>query len=232
MHIGPRRIDAIMIARYLGLTPEFEADLRRIVQESAQSQDEAAARAASCAVSALTDITSANAVEALLECLDHRDDRVRANAVEALARKAQHTHAEGKPTPTLHAVLAELKLDESHRVRANAIRAMIRTAEGESSESPARALSAMLSDDRPMHRVAGLWVVDRAIVSGQANAIGDSSIQIALALDTLAKGDVEPKVRDRAAHCAGRLLGATRESWSRRAANVIVETKGVVHAAA
>lgn len=228
-----RAVSAIAMARSLNIAMEIEPELRAMATAAWHNDDRMAPRVAAAAVSSLGCIGTAGAVTTLLECLNHADDRVRANAVESLARHMRDAEQHGRDTPSLVAVLLELKSDPSHRVRANAIRALLRpSAAVASSASTARALSNMLGDERPMHRIAGLWVVDCAIVAGVDRSMGDASVQVALSLDTLARTDGEPKVRLRAAQCAGRMLGATRESWSRRAAHVIVEPKGMTHAAA
>lgn len=226
-----RALAAIALAKAIGVAADLEADLRTLAEASWVEGDATTPRIAAAAVSALGYVATAAAVTTLLACLNHTDDRVRANAVESLARHRRDAERHGRDTPSLASVLLELRTDPSHRVRANAIRAMLRSV-APAPASTARALSNMLADDRAMHRVAGLWVVDRAIVAGVDRSMGDASIHIALSLDKLARTDVEPKVRLRAAQCAGRMLGATREAWSRRAANVIIEPKGMTHAAA
>lgn len=229
-----RAVGTIMLVRALGIVREFEANLCAVVRGSSNDAD--SLRAIAAAVSALGDLDSPAARATLLQCLGHHDDRVRANAVDALARRSL-APAEVEPH-SLRGTLAEFKDDPSHRVRANAILALIRGVGrgiGERVASPVvptRALSAMLDDDRVMHRIAGLWVVDRTIAAGLDGRFGDASIQIALALDAMAKREGEVKVRERAAQCAGRLLSVTRHAWRRRAADVIVEPKETSRAAA
>jgi hypothetical protein len=74
------------------------------------------------------------------------DARVRANAIEVLERRG---------TPDYLPVLAERARSGHNRERANALKAM----HGLKVSSSLQQLAAMLQDDRPEHRVSGLWAV-------------------------------------------------------------------------
>jgi len=103
------------------------------------------ARIAATAVALLGHVASPTAQRVLTSCLAHSDARVRANAVDALARhcpsqpSSQLSPAPSPPPPNqslprpsipitshpLAAPLAQLKADPHHRVRASAIRACV-----------------------------------------------------------------------------------------------------------
>jgi len=138
------------------------------------------------------------AIAAVTEVLRHEDPRVRANAVESLARQSR---LKSRAAP---AVIIELKADDHHRVRANAIRAGIASA-----AAGPDALTPMLTDTRPMHRLAGVWLAGRAP--------GQRTPELIARLGELARFDADPRVRARAVACSQRFDAELRVTW--RAAN-------------
>lgn len=166
--------------------------LRASIIAAAKSGDP---RRASKGVRLLGWIRGMRARSAAEEGLRHSDGRVRASAVEALAR---HRCVPGLIEPCTD--------DPTARVRANALVALGRGRVGEEEWLLDR-LAAMLADHRPEHRLSGLWAAGR---------LGCSAV-IDLCR-TLAVTDPEGCVRIAAARCAGR-LGARRgpantEGWS------------------
>ena len=145
----------------------------------------------------------------------HAYGRVRANAVEAVARRA-------RVGPGRRAdALIEHKNDVHHRVRACAIRGMFHRGRmfGEAvgmlmEPAAAEALGAMLCDERPMHRVAGVWLADRMLGSG----VGQPDLAGRIA--DMARSDPDEGARTRAARAAARLMAGVRNGWRERAADV------------
>lgn len=91
------------------------------------------------------------------------DARVQANAIESLARKALHVPQQDSG-PIVEVLLDRL-LDPHHRVRANAARGLylLGTAIEDKTLTAAssRTMDALITDARGMHRIAGLWLVQR-----------------------------------------------------------------------
>ncbi|MEO0326919.1 MAG: hypothetical protein AAF447_28515, partial [Myxococcota bacterium] len=134
-------------------------------------------RIAATAVRRLARIPGERAASALHAALTAGDDRVRANALEAIDEhesryrdaKTGATQADAVRTLTARAPVYNLAIehkgDPSHRLRANAVRVLVRTAVGETT-GDARAFDAagpealieMLADTSPGHRAAGAWV--------------------------------------------------------------------------
>jgi hypothetical protein len=76
------------------------------------------------------------------------DPRVRANAIEVL---------ENHQTPRLITLLAERARTTNNRERANAIKALHRMRVG----NVGPALTAMLQDPRPEHRISAIWALQQ-----------------------------------------------------------------------
>ena len=197
----PGRIAAITRARRMRLVPEIELDLLPLLQPSPGADDHVAA----AAVTALGDVQRDSARTAVRACLSHPAARVRANAVESWCRLV----ARGGGEPA--APIVELKNDPHHRVRAGAARACLLHAAGGGDVSP------MLGDDRPLHRLAGLWLVERVLTTGLAESQWDA---LASRVADLARSDPEVVVRERAAACGRRLLNQVRDAWAGRAREV------------
>lgn len=138
---APSRVAALRVGKRLSLVRELELEILA-------AAGDADARVAATAAAALAEVRSATAVRALERLASHRDERVRANAVEAI----------GEQRP-LHP-LVEVKLRAmSPRERANAARAALVA-------SPAHAgatetLAEMLAGSDGRLRASGLWAVER-----------------------------------------------------------------------
>ncbi|MCC6971692.1 MAG: hypothetical protein IT434_15885 [Phycisphaerales bacterium] len=229
-----RRLGAIGVIRALALHEVFAARLVAIARESAArapvhtpiadprsammgapedgSKSEAGvtspgadARLRATAISALSDVpmlaaSSRDAERAIEECLHDGDPRVRANAVEAVARRVRHSPGAGD-----HALLTllELKDDGAHRARANALRGLLETAAGEPS---VEGVHAMLSDERPMHRLAGVWLAGR-VLPGVKPVIAARYGDLVGAVKRMAEKDEDEHVRRRALHAAALMAG-------------------------
>lgn len=157
------------------------------------------------AISALSDgpmlaASSRDAERVIEECLHDADTRVRANAVEAVAKRVRHS-----PSASDHALLTllELKDDGAHRARANALRGLLETAAGEPSVDGVRA---MLADERTMHRLAGVWLAGR-VLPGVKAVIASRYGELAGAVKRIAEQDEDEHVRRRAVHAAALMLG-------------------------
>src|SRR5690606_32045921 len=113
-------------------------------------------------VAALADCRGARAREVLTSALGSTDERVAANAVEALARHAARGGA-GAGRDALIARFVELKHADAHRVRATSALALLHVTDAAAPAREAKAvLFNMLADDRPTHRLAGVWLAERA----------------------------------------------------------------------
>ena len=167
------RIAGIALARRLGLVGDLEAYLVALA-------DDGDSHVASSAVAALADGGTGRRLEAIRGALARDDDRVQANALEALRR------IDGRAAEPF----ASFTDSRSNRLRANALRALLprHTEEGLSG------LRAMITDRDPLHRVSGVWVARRC-----------RSTRVLADLQRLADHDRFLEVRTRAA-AAVRLL--------------------------
>lgn len=162
-------------------------------------------------------------VEPLLRSAATLDDvRVRANAIDAMvhAARPRWMAAPAAADATLE-LLLDRALDPEHRIRANCARGLLLAARGggraEAAESPYRELAAagaqtacaMLGDQRPMHRIAGLWLVER-LAGDLAGAPG-----VMDRVSWLTRGERTALERARAERCAGRLMAEVRHGWAR-----------------
>jgi hypothetical protein len=186
----------VALVRALDLAPELEPDLIRLTGTGTPP------RLLATVIAALSPLTSEAARAAITQHLTHPNDRVRANAVEAL----------GVNCPS---ILVELKSDENHRVRANSIRAEFLATIGDDlpPQDLAAELSRILTDSRPMHRLAGLWLAVRTLPRTGRAALGDEWPQLMARIGEAARFDEDPRIRARAAACAYRLASHTRLSW-------------------
>ncbi len=221
---GPSRLAAISLARHLGVVDAIESELLALLAASAG--DASDPKLASAAITALGTLGSAAASSAVAKALRARDPRVCSNAIEALARagSAKGTKVKSEKTGdgALHAVLVEFKDHPHHRVRATAAHALIASAieASASSRSPrstrhqafepvaVETLRAMLIDERPMHRVAAMWMVESLAMGPGLAAIGPEWSAVVAGVGAIAREDAEPVVRTRAIRCARRLLWA------------------------
>jgi len=171
-------------------------------------------RVRATAVGALAEATGDAAQRAAENALSDPDDRVRANAVETRARQARAGGDVSVRAPGFYGVLIELKDDAGHRVRANAIRVLLAAGAGSRERvfEPAAidGLDAMLTDARPEHRVAGVWLAERAMAGAGQDRLGTRWAELARRVSRIAGEDPSRDARDRAARCAARLLGEIR----------------------
>jgi HEAT repeat protein len=226
---GRARVRAVLLVGRLGLGAELELELLSLISHSAQAAADAAVHgrsrnilhAAAAGVSVLADLPSAAAQHALHRCLRHPDDRVRANALDALARAARRAGSIGAGRSHIDGVMVEFKDDPHHRVRAAAARARLLTdvRTGETRRA-ASAIMPLLTDPRAMHRVSGLWLAERAAGSLGARRDSASGDSLASAVAEMVRADPEPEVKIRARLTASRLLSGMRAGWAARAANV------------
>jgi hypothetical protein len=208
------RLRALVLARRLALTSSLELELLRILSETAAERDHQHLIATAAAMFGA--VGSAPAGQALRACAGHALPRVRANAVEALVRRA----ARGVGDSGLQSLLIEAKADPDHRVRANAIRGLF--------GQPAEAVSAlaelkvMLEDSRPLHRLAGLWAAERSLLSGPP---GSSRLwgELPGVVAEVARTEPEPELRARAFNLGAKILAGMRAGWQLRAPSVDTE---------
>ncbi|MEZ6234462.1 MAG: hypothetical protein R3B68_09760 [Phycisphaerales bacterium] len=229
---APTAIDAIGIARRLGLVRVIAPDLAELIEPGRNAD----ARLAATAAAALGDVDDAIGRAALRRALDHTDPRVRANAVEGigLQRLAIEDATTGRDRD--HGVLLELKGDPHHRVRANAIRALLRAAPpsprirrpvrrsrlGAATVEPlarvyepsaVESLRSMLTDDRPLHRLAGSWLAGRVLAGGRER-LGGSWNGLSTMVAEMASTEPIREVRWRAAKAAARISATVRAGWA------------------
>ncbi|TVQ63947.1 MAG: hypothetical protein EA378_00445 [Phycisphaerales bacterium] len=164
------------------------------------------------------------------------DARVRANALEALARRRRllgENAGDGAGARAWRERLMEWRTDGAHRVRASAVRELLRgEAAGEMGVYEAKpgellegsivqgavvgSLCSMLEDDRAAHRLAGVWAAERAVVGGGRERLGPSLSELAGRLHGLAERDADPRIRARAGRCAAIAGEAVRTGWGER----------------
>jgi O-acetyl-ADP-ribose deacetylase (regulator of RNase III) len=187
---GPRdeRLLAIAMLRELGLTASAELELLAI----AAGDDH---RVAASAVTALADVDSPAAASTLTACLHHVDDRVVANAVESIDRRLPW-HGAVDALARACQPIERLADGRGNRSRANALRTLIRSG----CASPS-AVAAMLSDEHPLHRVSGLWLVGRLGLT-----------QVQEEVRALASSNQPTPVRERAEIVVRRLTAAQRRT--------------------
>jgi len=206
---------ALQLARKLGVVIELRdpvlAEIRRLLREPGSSTRPA--RGLATAVAALRDFPGAEPLKLLRESSASSDQRVRANALDALvirARDGVDTNA-GELTSTL----LEFKEDSWHRVRGSAVRGLdllgVRGGTDAHGNIVGEQLLKMLEDSRPLHRLAGAWVADRTLPGVRGRSLRELKLWPAMVsrLRTLALTDMEPRVRVR---CRLALARAGEES--------------------
>lgn len=194
---------ALQLARKLGVVIELRdpvlAEIRRLLREPGASTQHA--RSLATAVAALREFPGAEPLKLLRESSASSDQRVRANAIDALvvrARDGVDTNA-GELTPTL----LEFKEDSWHRVRGSAVRGLdllgVRGGSDAHGNIVGEQLLKMLEDSRPLHRLAGAWVADRTLPGVRGRSLRELKLWPAMVsrLRTLALTDMEPRVRVR-----------------------------------
>lgn len=165
------------------------------------------------------------AQSALALCLKSRDDRVRANAVEAL-----HSLARNSPTHTpihglCYACMIEHKSDDHQRVRANAIRNLLvfdhqvgRTRTREASiydTAGVMSLETMLHDQREPHAISAMWIARRLAYSGQWRTISSRWKSLADRVGTIMQTASTEHLHASAATTNDAMHRSLRESWAR-----------------
>src|SRR5690606_23598715 len=85
----------------------------------------------------------------------------------------------------------------------------------------AEALSAMLGDDRPMHRIAALWAAQRLLLRSAGAGLGRQWTPLAARLADVARSDTDPRARLRAAACIRALQIEVRSGWRASATDVL-----------
>ena len=221
------RVRAIFLCRTLGLSQTLEVELQTcLLGRSVWSEDDL--RVAATAVTALGDAGTSSARHLVEGSLTHAGNRVRANAVEALAHCTRASRDLAVQEPGVYAHMIEMKSDANHRVRANAIRALLTPPVGTEAGriyEPAAVdgLVSMLSDDRRMHRVAGLWLTGKMILSGGTAGIASDLSSVVSRVADLAGADDDPDVRERAGSCARMLLQGTQAGWREKAVDMDIE---------
>lgn len=199
------RISTLRAIDHLGMVSTFGDEIVALAQLT-ESTISGGARVAATAVTLLPRLVAGRALVG--ESLAHPDDRVRANGVESLAACT--------PAPRLRERVLELKSDPNHRVRANAVRALIGAAADESGAGrihepvALEGLAELLTDDRPMHRVAGVWGAARVLGSIGPERLGPAWVEISRRVADLAGTDTDHAVRRRASSAAARLLATLR----------------------
>lgn len=137
---------------------------------------------ASAAIRALGTAESPESAHALRDALAHPDARIRANAVEAIARRGL-----SDATPAV----ARVAREDDTEPRAQAIAALHQT----HPDSAVDALHAMLADDRSAHRDRALWLIESMGLVEMARQVAEMSIS-----------DPSPAVRQRATDVVGELM--------------------------
>jgi hypothetical protein len=216
-----QRVGAIVLARRLGIVAEFELELLRALARPDGEQTLLAT-----AIAALGEVDSGAASASLAACTAHPVPRVRANAVEAMLRP--NWPGLGRTPGAAPGVIFELKADGHHRVRANVLRGVLTAATGPFAAARATArqdLLAMIADERPLHRLAGLWALERVMTAGHRPvAIQPRWNELATQLAEVARREPEEPVRRRAARCARLMLLQMRSDWTGRAAAAAEES--------
>jgi len=234
---------AMHLARRLGITADVELHVRSIASSAERTADHL--RNVAQAVTVLGDIATPTSHAALVSAVTHQDARVRANAVEALAKHARLMPVPAISTPAVAQPAqhpwAELKTDSHHRVRANAVRAALMAAisgeelrreqalfeaKADAVGSGVDALASMLSDDRSMHRLAGAWLAWKVLPAGGPLRLHERWPEMVGRIAEVAQSDVEPKVRARAARCA-QLVEASLAAASMHAPGTLMLDSGI-----
>jgi len=142
------------------------------------------------AVALLAHLPGPVSLRILRRAIEDTDERVQANAVEALALLDEKECRRW----------VEPKLASAHgRVKGNAVQALLRLEMREAGD----ALLAMLDDPARGHRISGLWVVERLRLRTVVQRV-----------ERLSREDPDPQVRRRAARVLRGLFGGDPpEDW-------------------
>ncbi len=227
----PERTRALALVRALGLADEMLPELL----ELAGSSEPDDGPVVPTAISTLRASRHPDAMAAVRHAMAHSRSRACSNAIEAaIVQDAPRTPCRDlmMRDAELYERLIELKSDPRHRVRATAIRELLRAAAARSQARPTNAsapatrggapranepaatneLRIMLGDDRPMHRVAALWAVERVALGPGLASLAPDWNAIASKVAMISREDEEPSVRFRAARVARRILACSGAS--------------------
>lgn len=210
-------------------TPRQAATVVALLGQADPARSTSAARTIADALGHEDARVRSNAIEAIAH-------RTRHAAVSPAAEAA----IAGRAVPAIAPLLAPLIDDAHHRVRATLARAVLlrdidaTPAAGApvspSSPSEPRALEItpklaqsvladMLTGAQPLDRLAGVWAAGRVVLAtSRASAMqgaGTGAPLLQARLAEIARFDVEPKVRWRAACIIERLEGELRAAWSK-----------------
>jgi hypothetical protein len=177
---------ALGVARRAGVIDDIAGAVESRIRAGGDSR-----LTASC-VAALGESTRARTVEILAAVLGHEEARVRANAVEAMARAAARS---GGQMPMSR--VFELKGDANHRVQANVLRAAI--VSGFEVERSWDAMHSMLVSGASPVRLAGTWLASRVLPGRWTLGSAKRWEASAHCLVEMATKDDHAGVRDRAA---------------------------------
>jgi hypothetical protein len=194
-----QRIDEVLgaleLARRLGIASDLRTEIVRLTRG-------ADPRAASRALIVLGEASDTDSMLALRAGLAHADGRVRASALEALARREPGDE-----------IFERCIHDDVPRVRAVALRHLLRR---DGPGFPAsQGLAEMLGDARPGHRLSALWVVERLRHAELTQRVSD-----------IVARDPHPAVRLRASRCAAVLSARLRQRWIERLDESTERTQG------
>ncbi len=180
-------LPGVMLVRALGMADRFELDLVTLATSATDD------RVRATAVAALGLLDTEPARRVVRASLNAPDQRVRSNAVEAVA------HHES--------TLLEFKDDHSHRVRATAVRRLLGDdlAGPGARETAAESLARMLGDDRPAHRLSGAWAAERSLTPDRRDAFGAAWRGVVRRVCDAAERDADHRVRVRASRCLRRI---------------------------
>jgi hypothetical protein len=186
---------SILLARHAGVAREISGEIvNRMVDGACDAR-----LMATCAA-AMADAPTEIAIPAIEFASAQLDPRVRANAVEALAR-----HGGRRSCEKYRDRFTELKRDDHHRVRANALRAWIRSGDVATCSED---IFSMLTDLKPLPRLAGAWLLDRTISELAASVDVEVWSDIRDRVRTLAEADPDERVRARATALKDRMKNA------------------------
>ncbi len=165
-------------------------------------------RMSATAAITLASVNSDSAIQALMSTLRHKNDRTRANAIDAIARL--------RKTSLLD---VERHTSGSPRERANVARACLNVTDDSSLiQRGGEILDAMLQDTRQSHRISGLWVAERLGRTESAQLVA-----------RLASHDETSQVRSRARRAAHRILAELESAVTVRAtANAAMSSSDVL----
>lgn len=221
------RINAIALARRLGLPATHHAVRDALLAAvlaagpaGGLEEGDARQHVAATALRALSIAPGREVSKAIEAACQYPAPRVRANAVEALDDRRRRGLIE---TPAERFI--ELTSDTHQRVRANAVRAGLVGPTSELNSKPVLgtkqacevALRSMLGDERPAHRVSGLWVAGRVLRRGPELSLGRRWTELAAVIADMARHDSDPTARSRATACMGSLEAEARQRWQRGA---------------